>query len=269
MTEGTAAKRAPEAAAFPEISILGSRVKLVSVEQTVDRMERWIQAGDYGRRVVVTGFHGLWKASQDPAVRKILNTAELWVPDGIAPVWVARLRGLRRVQRAPGAEIMREFMRRADAKGHSSFFYGDTEATLEALRGRLQRDYPGHRIAGMYSPPFRPLTAGEDEEVIERINAAKPDVLWVALGMPKQDVWIYERIHRLRVPVAMGVGAAFGFLSGAVDRCPEWIGRTGFEWVYRFIKEPRKLWRRNLLEGPCFVFHVALELLRLRRYERQ
>jgi N-acetylglucosaminyldiphosphoundecaprenol N-acetyl-beta-D-mannosaminyltransferase len=248
---------------IPNVLILGSRVHLISAARTVDYIERWIDERDSGcHTVTVTGFHGLWEAYKNARLRTILNSAELWVPDGIAPVWVARLRGHRNVKRAPGAEIMREFFRRANEKKYRSYFYGDTEATLAALKLAVAADYPGHKIAGVFSPPFRALTPEEDNEVIERINAAKPDVLWVGLGMPKQDVWIYERLDRLKVPVAVGVGAAFAFVAGTVERCPEWIGSSGFEWVYRFLKEPRKLWRRDLLDGPRFLFHVALEQIR-------
>ncbi|MGD0912937.1 MAG: WecB/TagA/CpsF family glycosyltransferase [Terracidiphilus sp.] len=244
------------------VHILGSRVHLVTSAGTVDQIESWIEKPDgQCRRVVVTGFHGLWEAYKNPRLQQMLNSAELWVPDGIAPIWVARLRGHRGAERAPGADIMCEFLRRADQKKYRSYFYGDTENTLSALQAVLARKYPGHQIAGAFSPPFRPLTEQEDREVIERINAARPDVLWVGLGMPKQDIWIYERLEKLKVPVVMGVGAAFAFAAGTVSRCPEWVGRLGFEWVYRFLKEPRKLWRRDLLDGPRFLFHAGLELL--------
>ena len=245
------------------VQILGSRVHLASAAETADRIETWIEASDGRcRRVVVTGFHGLWAAYKNPTLSSILNSADLWVPDGIAPVWAARLRGYRQVERAPGADIMRAFLARANRKGFSSFFYGDTDATLASLRRRLGHDFPGHRIAGSYSPPFRPLTPAEDAEIVDRINRARPDVLWVGLGMPKQDIWIHDHIDQLRVPVAIGVGAAFAFVAGTVARCPDWMGRLGFEWVYRFAREPKKLWRRDILDGPRFVYHVGLELLR-------
>jgi N-acetylglucosaminyldiphosphoundecaprenol N-acetyl-beta-D-mannosaminyltransferase len=247
----------------PSVRILGSRVHLVSVARTVDHIERWINTRDgHCRRVVVTGFHGLWEGHKNPGVRSVLNSAELWAPDGIAPVWAARVHGHHHVSRAPGAEIMREFFRRADKKGYSSYFYGDTDQTLSALRLTLSRDYPGHKIAGAFSPPFRPLTPAEDRAIVEQINAARPDVLWVALGMPKQDVWIQERLKRLNVPVAIGVGAAFAFVADTVPRCPDWMGRVGFEWLYRFVREPKKLWRRDLLDGPRFLVHLGLELIR-------
>jgi N-acetylglucosaminyldiphosphoundecaprenol N-acetyl-beta-D-mannosaminyltransferase len=212
--------------------------------------------------VVVTGFHGLWEAHKSPVLKSLLNSAELWVPDGIAPVWVARLRGHRNVGRAPGPEIMREFLRRANQTGYRSYLYGDTDTTLSALHQTLSRDYPGHKVVGTFSPPFRPLTPSEDVAIVDQINAALPDILWVGLGMPKQDIWIHERLARLNVPVAIGVGAAFAFVAGVVPRCPEWIGRIGLEWVYRLLKEPKKLWRRDLIDGPRFLFHLGLDLIR-------
>jgi N-acetylglucosaminyldiphosphoundecaprenol N-acetyl-beta-D-mannosaminyltransferase len=250
------------------ITVLGSKVHLVNTVDTVDQIEAWIaEPRRICRRVIVTGFHGLWEAHQDRELKKILNSAELWIPDGIAPVWLARLKGNRHAERATGVDVMREFFRRASARGYRCFFYGDTERTLDALRRRLDQDFPGHIVAGSFSPPFRPLTKQEDERIIAQINEAKPDVLWVGLGMPKQERWIYDRQKRLSVPVAIGVGAAFAFAAGTVQRCPDWIGSMGMEWVFRLTREPRKLWRRDLLDGPRFLFNVGLELARIRKYE--
>jgi len=247
----------------PSVRVLGSRVHLVSAERTADYMERWIQKADGRcRQIVVTGFHGLLVAHKNPHIHAILNQADLWTPDGIAPVWFARMRGYRGAVRATGTEIMREFFMRAQDKGYRSYFYGDTEQTLTALAATVAREYPGHQVVGSYSPPFRQLTAAEDDAIIERINAARPDVLWVALGLPKQDVWIHERLKRLKVPVSIGVGAAFAFVAGTVSRCPDWIGNAGFEWVYRFLREPKKLWRRDIIDGPRFLFHAGMEILR-------
>jgi N-acetylglucosaminyldiphosphoundecaprenol N-acetyl-beta-D-mannosaminyltransferase len=247
----------------PRVRILGSEVHLVSVDRTVDYIERWIEERTGScRRVVVTGFHGLWEAYKNPGVQSILNSADLWVPDGIAPVWVARIRGHKNVERSPGADIMHKFFSRAETKKYRSYFYGDTDSTLAALQDALAAGYPGHEVAAVFSPPFRSLTPDEDREVIEQINATHPDVLWVGLGLPKQEIWIYERLDRLKVPVVIGVGAAFAFVAGTVPRCPNWIGSLGFEWLYRFLKETKKLWRRDILDGPRFLFHVGLEILR-------
>lgn len=226
-------------------------------------MARWIEASSVDsemRQIIVTGFHGIWEAHQHKALNTIFNSADLWVPDGIAPVLIARLKGVREMVRTPGAELMQAFFKKADYNGYSSFFYGDTEKTLTGLSKKLLTDYPGHKIAGMFSPPFRPLTKREDENIIRMINDARPDLLWVALGLPKQECWIFERRNKLKVPIAIGVGAAFSFLSGDVKRVPKWVGENGLEWLWRFIQEPKKLWRRDLLDGPRFLWHVFLEL---------
>lgn len=248
------------------IDVLGSHVDILSADEAVFRIERWIEEPGRCRQVVVTGFHGLWEAHSNPELRPVFDGVDLWVPDGIAPVLVARLRGIRHARRIPGAELMQAFLAKADFAGYRSFFYGDTEATLKRLSATLERRYPGHVVAGTLSPPFRPATPEEDEEQIRIINRSRPDVLWVGLGTPKQDRWIHEHFDRLEVPVAIGVGAAFRFVSGDVPRAPAWIGSMGFEWAYRLAKEPRKCWRRCVLQGPRFLAHVLLELAGLKSY---
>ena len=257
---------APGASA--SISILGSRVSCVTLAETVSTIRHWIgNPLPRARFVVATGFHGIWVAHQDPAFKSILNAADLFCPDGIAPVWVSRLRRPALPERVSGPDLMAAFLEVSDREGYRSFFYGDTDETLAALRARLAVRYPGHVVAGAYSPPFRPLGPEEDAAIVQMINDAKPDVLWVGLGLPKQERWISEHLERLRVPVIVGVGAAFGFLSGRVSRAPAWVGRLGFEWVWRLAAEPRKLWRRDLLDGPRFVAHAAMEILGLRKYD--
>jgi len=244
------------------VEILGSKIDRILPGDAVSRIADWIASpGPRPRHVVVTGFHGIWVGHGDPGFRAIINAADLFVPDGIAPIWLARLRGQPLAERLPGAELMRMVLERADQCGYSSYFYGDTDETLAALRERLEHRFPGHRVAGTWSPPFRALTPEEDDAEVARINAARPDVLWVGLGLPKQELWIHAHLDRLNVPVVVGVGAAFGFLSGRVARVPAWIGDAGFEWVWRFLAEPRKLWRRDLIDGPRFVWHGLRESL--------
>lgn len=244
------------------VKVLGSTVHLKSTAEAVTQMEAWISQGPaVCRQIVISGFHALWTAYREPAVSAAVRSADLWLPDGIAPVWVARMQGIKDVYRATGCDVMTSFLEIANRRGYRSFFYGDTEETLRQLRTRLERRYPNHRIVGTFSPPFRRTTADEDEEIIQMINAAQPDVLWVGLGTPKQDCWIAARRHTLRVPVAAGVGAALKFLAGSVPRCPRWIGSAGFEWAYRMMREPRKLWARDFIDGPRFVFAVLMELL--------
>jgi len=254
-------------ASSQELAILGSRIHFVRKGQAARWMDAVLQKPDARcRQVVVTGFHGLWKAHSDLEFRSAVNAADLWVADGIAPVWIARVKGIRHAERIPGAELMDAFFRIADGRGYSSFFYGDSEDTLAALRANLERRYPGHKIVGTLSPPFRPLTEAEEAAHVEMINRAAPDVLWVGLGLPKQEMWIARNRDRLRVPLAVGVGAAFKFLAGTVQRAPQWVGRMGLEWLWRLAHEPKKCWRRCLVDGPQFLFHVGLELSGIRKY---
>jgi len=255
---------------LPCLHVLGSRIHMIDIPGLVGIMDGWISdnaAGRKCRQIVVTGFHGLWVAHNKPDFRAILNSADLWVPDGIAPVWIAKLKGMKSAVRTPGADSMRAYFELADRKGYRSYFYGDTDHTLAELKKKLEEKYPGHIVAGVYSPPFRKLTPDEDEEIVRMINATRPDVVWIGLGLPKQDIWIYEHKDRLNAPIAVGVGAAFAFHAGTVKRVPEWIGNIGMEWLWRLLREPRKLWRRALIEGPQFVWHVALELTGLRKYQ--
>ncbi|RUA01628.1 MAG: glycosyltransferase [Deltaproteobacteria bacterium] len=248
---------------YPTVTILGSRIHQVSTADIVNLMDKWIiDNGTVGRchQIIVTGFHGIWEAYLDRELNNIFNSADIWAPDGIAPVLIAKLKGLHYMTRTPGAELMQAFFQIADQKEYRSFFYGDTEKTLAGVKEKLQKEYPGHQIAGLFSPPFRPLSDEEEADIVQMINRARPDVLWVALGLPKQERWIYKNLHRLKVPVAIGVGAAFAFVSGDVKRVPMWIGKNGLEWLWRFIQEPKKLWRRDLIDGPRFLWQVFLEL---------
>lgn len=252
--------------ALPYVDILGARVHGPTRSQAVDIVEQWIRRHDgRTRMVVVTGFHGLWVGHQDADFRRILNAADLFVPDGIAPVWLSRLHGRPLPGRVAGQDLMQAFLERSDRAGYRSFFYGDTPATLDALATEIGRHFPGARTAGTISPPFRALTDEEETVHVERINAAAPDVLWVGLGLPKQDRWIARNLHRLQVPVAIGVGAAFRFQAGTASRGPKWLRDAGFEWVWRFAASPGKLWRRDLIDGPRFVVAALGDVVRARR----
>ncbi len=251
------------------VSILGSMVNLDPLDAILAKVDRWVSDRDGAtHRIVVTGFHGLHEASRDRALQRILGSADLWVPDGIAPVWIARLRGHRGVMRIPGADLMEAVFKQGMAPGYRHAFYGDTDEVLEALRTRIETTWPGNVVVAAISPPFRELAPTELDAHIDTLNDARPDFLWVGLGMPKQDVWIYDHMHRLRVPVAAGVGAAFAFIAGAVERAPPWIGSVGLEWAYRLIKEPRKCWRRCFVDGPRFTAAICREQFGGRRAPR-
>lgn len=253
---------------YQQIKCLGSTVSLVTIDDVRNILIDWIEREDgICRQMIVTGFHGLFRAYKDSYYRTVARDGDIWVPDGIAPVLLARLNGIKNVERTPGIDIMKMYMDMADKKGYSSFFYGETRPVLDKMKKNMEEKYPGHRIAGMYAPPYKKMSKEEDDRIIEMINVSNADIVWVGLGMPKQDVWGYERKKKLKAKAVIGVGAAFGFLAGLVERCPDWIGKNGFEWAYRFAKEPDKLWQRDFLEAPQFLWHVFLERTGLRKYD--
>ncbi len=231
----------------------------------MNRIAHWIELRDGRCRfVVATGFHGIWEAHRNPRLRDVLNSADLFCPDGIAPIWISRLRGLPLPGRVPGPDLLARFAARANRTGYRSFFYGDTEETLAALKQRFERGHSGHRVVGTLSPPFCKLELEEERAMVKQINEARPDVLWVGLGLPKQEWWIHRNLNALRVPVVVGVGAAFRLVSGGVKRAPAWVGDAGLEWLWRLAMEPGKLWRRDLVDGPRFLYRALAETLQIR-----
>jgi N-acetylglucosaminyldiphosphoundecaprenol N-acetyl-beta-D-mannosaminyltransferase len=251
---------------LPCVEIFGVKVHGPTLDQAAGILESWIERPDGRcRQMIVTGFHGLWVAHEDPVYHRVLNQADLFCPDGIAPIWLSRLHGRPLPQRTPGAELMAAFFRRAQQKGFRSYFYGDSDATLDALRARVTEQFPGMGVASAFSPPFRALSDEEEAAHVAAINESGADVLWVGLGLPKQDLWIARNLHRLKAKAAIGVGAAFAFHAGAVSRAPRWLGDAGFEWVWRFAAEPKKMWKRDLTDGPRFVAAALADVIAARR----
>ena len=161
------------------------------------------------------------------------------------------------MSRTTGPGYMGEIFKISAQKGYRHFFYGSTEDTLEKLRLRLESEYPGLVNAGMYSPPYRPLTDEEDQEIVTRINETKPDFLWVGLGAPKQERWMAEhqgRVHGLMV----GVGAGFDYHAGKISRAPECMQKANLEWFYRLLQEPRRLFKRYLVTNTQFIWYAVL-----------
>jgi N-acetylglucosaminyldiphosphoundecaprenol N-acetyl-beta-D-mannosaminyltransferase len=189
------------------------------------------------------------------------------VPDGMPVVWIGRFRGYHLPRRVYGPELMLRFCQETASVGYRHYLLGGAPGVPEQLAQSLEKSCPGMVIAGMYSPPFRPATVKEDAAIVEDINRAAPDVLWVGLGTPKQELWMHQHRDQLRVPVILGVGAAFDFLSFRKRQAPVWMRERGLEWMFRLLQEPLRLWKRYLVYGSEFVFLVALELLGLRRFE--
>lgn len=216
-----------------------------------------------GNYICVSNVHTTVMAFRDEGYRKVQNSAAMALPDGQPLSIVSRLRGYEQAQRVPGPDLMPAILNLSQEKGYTHYFYGSTEYTLKMLRKALLTRYPKLRIAGMYAPPFRKLTREEDEADVRRINESGADFVWVALGAPKQEKWMYE--HRGRVGGLMiGVGAAFDFIAGTTKRAPMWMQRFCLEWIFRIMQDPRRMLPRYLNTNFAFVYHVCREALQMR-----
>jgi N-acetylglucosaminyldiphosphoundecaprenol N-acetyl-beta-D-mannosaminyltransferase len=227
-------------------------------------IEGWITRRE-PHYVCVSGMHGVMECQRDEQLRRIHNAAGLVTTDGMPLVWLCRLRGQRGVQRVYGPDLMLALCARSQTSGYRHFFYGASPGVLDALTARLQARYPGLQVAGAYAPPFRQLDSLEDLQIVELIKQARPDVVWVGLSTPKQERWMAEHVGRLGAPVLIGVGAAFDFHAGTKRQAPRWMQRSGLEWLFRLLSEPRRLYRRYLLNIPLFAGYLALEALGLRQ----
>jgi N-acetylglucosaminyldiphosphoundecaprenol N-acetyl-beta-D-mannosaminyltransferase len=213
--------------------------------------------------VCAVAVHAVTVAQRDPEMRAALLGSTLTVPDGMPLVWAANLLGENLPHRVYGPELMRRYTRRCAEKGHRVWLYGGRDqGSLAQLALNLRRDNPGIKIVGGYSPPFRELEAHEEDELVKRINADRPDVLWVGTGVPRQEKWMARMRDRIDVPVMSAVGAAFDFHAGRISQAPTWMQDRGLEWTYRIAQEPRRLLPRYLYYNPAFLLAFARQLLR-------
>jgi N-acetylglucosaminyldiphosphoundecaprenol N-acetyl-beta-D-mannosaminyltransferase len=246
--------------------VLGVRTHAAQIGEVVERMQGWIRARDRCHSIAATSMHGIVEAQHDPSFKDVLNATDLVVADGMPLVWLGRRQGHLLRRRVYGPDLLLAFCEDGARQGYRHFFYGGEPGVAERLAESLKTRFPGLNVVGTCSPPFRKLSANEDEEMVEMISRAAPDVLWVGLGAPKQERWMHEHRSRLGVPVLVGVGAAFDMLSGRGKQAPRWMREHGLEWFFRLSQEPRRLWRRYLVYGAQFIAYLALERLRLKNF---
>ena len=227
-------------------NILGTNINVTDMHRTLTYLTQHIEElrGEY---VCISNVHTTVMAYYDEFYRNVQNSAAMALPDGKPLSLVSRGRGYLEANRVPGPDLMPEVFEMSAAKGYRHYFYGGKEDTLKKLESNLLERYPDLNIVGMYSPPFRPLTEEEDIKIIEKINASRPDFIWVALGAPKQEKWMYEHKGKL-YGVMVGVGAAFDFLAGTVRRAPKWMQEMCLEWFFRILQEPGRFVRGLLQE---------------------
>lgn len=245
-----------------QFRLLGVPVAATNMQAAIREVRSWIERGDRGRTVTFSNVHMLVEGTKSPGYFEVLQKSDMNCPDGKPLVWYGRSKvGKNNVQQVCGPEFLPAFCEATADLNLRHFFYGGADGVAAKATAMLQQKIPGIQIAGVYSPPFRPLTADEKEEVIRTINDSKPDVLWVCLGCPKQEAWIDEFKGRLDVPVLLAVGLAIDILAGTRERAPSILRNLGLEWLYRFCQEPRRLWRRYLIYNGIFVYRLLAEKL--------
>ena len=249
----------------PRVNVLGVGVSAINPAVALARIARALKTKTKGY-ICVTGVHGVSEAQNDPAFRAILNRSFLNTPDGVPLVWVGRFQGFRGMARVYGPDLMLAVCGCTGSGGYTHFLYGGVEGVTAELRRRLEARFPGIKIVGTYTPPFRPLNAPEAEDLMRRVAAARPDIVWVGLSTPKQEQFMAEYWQKLDTTLMFGVGAAFDFHAGRVPQAPRWMQPCGLEWLYRLGCEPRRLWRRYLKNNPLFVLRLLSQLTGLRRY---
>jgi N-acetylglucosaminyldiphosphoundecaprenol N-acetyl-beta-D-mannosaminyltransferase len=234
----------------------------------IDWMQGVIAADAHGY-VTAAAVNLVMSAHEDSQVRAAVLGATLAVPDGQPLVWALRALGHARATRVYGPDLMARFCARAALTGTPMYLYGGrTPAALELLERRLRERFPGLRIVGGYSPPFRALSVDEEQDAIAAIDSSGAQVVWVGTGQPKQEQWMLAMRPRLAAPLLVGVGAAFDFHAGLVSQAPGWMQRAGLEWAYRLSREPRRLWRRYARYNPLFVAGFARQYARHLRDDR-
>jgi N-acetylglucosaminyldiphosphoundecaprenol N-acetyl-beta-D-mannosaminyltransferase len=250
---------------IPRVNILGVGVTPLNLMQTVEILEKWRAEG---RReyVCCTSVHGLVEAQRDPEIRSALNRSGLTTEDGMPLVWWCQHSGYSDAGRVCGSDLLLAMCERAPRHGHRHYFYGGSPRVVEALVSRLERRFPGFVVAGYRSPPFRPLSQEEDDADVQAINETRPDFVWVGLGFPKQDKWMVQHLGKIQAAALLGVGAAFDFVAETKPRAPLWMQRSGTEWLFRLMTEPRRLAGRYLVYNSIFVARALQQLAGWKTY---
>jgi N-acetylglucosaminyldiphosphoundecaprenol N-acetyl-beta-D-mannosaminyltransferase len=237
--------------------ILGIPVDRKDLQQSVADAKQAVELGKQKIVFACANPHSIVVAQNDTAFKQALNQATLTVADGVGVTMMAKFAGVEIGPRITGSDYFFSIMKMLEAKQNGRvFFFGSSQKVLDLISARLAKDYPSIALCGAISPPFGDWSEAENNQFIQQINSAKPDVLWVGMTAPKQEKWAQVNSATLQVPVIGSVGAVFDFFAGTYPRAPQWMVNCGIEWLYRFIKEPKRMWRRAFVSNPRFVFLV-------------
>jgi N-acetylglucosaminyldiphosphoundecaprenol N-acetyl-beta-D-mannosaminyltransferase len=249
-----------------KVNVLGVGVHAVNMHSAATILKSHISTNMKGY-VCLTGVHGVMEVQRDSGLKSVFADALLVAPDGMPTVWMGRLQGFHTMERVFGPDLMLEIIGRNEFRDCVHFFCGGAPGVAESLREEMTRRFPWVKIAGTFAPPFREMTAEEERDLSGQIRSLQPDIIWVGLSTPKQELFMARYLPMLDTKLMIGVGAAFLFHTGAIRDSPAWVKRAGLQWVHRFIQEPRRLWKRYLFNNPCFIFFALLQFGGLKRYK--
>lgn len=248
------------------VNVLGISVSAINMTHALEFVDGAVKSRAH-TYVCITGVHGVMESQADPELRRIHNRAGLVTPDGMPLVWLGRWQGHRQMARVYGPDLMLAVCEHSLRRGYRHYFYGGEEGVAEELAARLKERFPGLQVAGHYSPPFRPLTESEEAELFDLVTQCGADIVWVGLSTPKQERFMASVAGRMPAAVMIGVGAAFDFHTGRKRQAPLWMQRSGLEWLFRLMTEPRRLGGRYLRNNPAFVVQVFAQMLGLKKHE--
>ncbi len=249
----------------PRVNVLGVGIHALDLSKTADLIIAAVEQQRKGY-ICVTGVHGVMEAQRDSGFRDILSDAFLVTPDGMPTVWLGRLQGYSQIKRVYGPDLMLEVCARSAGLGVRHFFYGGNPGVADDLAANLQHRYPKMAVAGTFTPPYRPLEPPELAALTRKMEATKPDIVWVGLSTPKQEKFMAAHNRRLPCKIMVGVGAAFDIHAGRISDAPAWIKNAGMQWAHRLYQEPRRLWRRYLVNNCTFLAALSQQLTGIRRY---
>jgi len=236
----------------PAVDILNVPISAIDITTAVDCIASWI-GNPAGRYICAADVHSVMLTRTDARHREAMCNADMVTPDGMPLVWVSHLLGRRNVGRVCGTDLLLACCDASQRYGWRHFFYGGAPGVADRVVAVLKARYPRLQVAGTFSPPFGAVSEVEDAEFVSRIRSAAPDIVWVGLGCPKQELWMRDHAPRIPHATLIGIGAAFDFVSGRIQRAPGWMQRRGLEGVFRLLSDPRRLWRRYLLLAPKFI----------------
>lgn len=247
------------------IDILGVNISVVDIPKACAYIEGCI-ARKEKTYICIAPVSTLVDCQRDAEYRGIINGAGMTTPDGVPLVWLGKLRGEKNIDRTYGPDLMHALCDLSQQRGYRHYFFGGMQGKNGLLVEKLKARFPDLGIAGSYAPPLRSIGEMEENSILDQINEANPDVLWVGLGSPKQDYWMRNHRGRLDVPVMIGVGAAFDFIAGTKRQAPLWMRRAGLEWLFRLCCEPGRLWKRYLFGNTQFIYFLIRDMMNKKPY---